>query len=218
MADATLRAMDSGGIPDSDADADDRLGGHLAAGWAAYRAADLVAGLREARAAVALAPRHGEAWYVLAVHLERSGRTGQADRCFVRAARAPVDPQDPPYRIPFARFRVLADAAAADLPPRLRAGLDEVSLVLTDYAEPGLLEGMDDVELLGLFTGTPRPELSPGADFPGLTPSIHLFRRAHEHHCGSRAEMAAEVRRTLFHEFGHYLGYDEDDLTAMGLE
>ena len=210
--------MDPGGIPDSDADADDRLGGHLAAAWTAYRAADLGTGLREARAAVALAPRNGEAWYLLAMHLERSGRTGQSDRCFMRAARANVDPQDPPYRVPFARFRALVAAAAADLPPRLRTGFDEVSLVIADYAEPELLADRDDVELLGLFTGTPRPERSTGADFLGLTPSIHLFRRAHEHHCGSRAELAAEVRRTLFHEFGHYLGYDEDDLTAMGLE
>jgi len=210
--------MDPGGIPDADADADDRLGGHFAAGWAAYRVGDVVSGLREGRAAVALAPRHGEAWYLLAFHLERSGRTGQADRCFMRAARAAVEPQAPPFRIPFPRFRALVDAAAADLPPRLRAGFDEVSLVIADYAEPALLAGMDDVELLGLFTGTPRPDRSPASGQPDLTPQIHLFRRAHEHHCGLRAEMAAEVRRTLFHEFGHYLGYDEDDLTAMGLE
>lgn len=205
-------------MPDPDADADDRLGGHLAAAWAAYRAGETADGLREARAAVALAPRHGEAWYALALHLERRGRTGQADRCFVRAARAAIEPQAPPYRIPFARFRALVDAAAADLPPRLRAGLGEVGLVIADYAEPELLAGMDDIELLGLFTGTPRPERSSASAEPDPTPRIHLFRRAHEHHCGSRAEMAAEVRRTLFHEFGHYLGYDEDDLTAMGLD
>jgi len=210
--------MDSGGIPDSDADADDRLGGHLAAGWAAYRAGDTAAGLREGRSAVALAPRHGEAWYVLALHLERRGRTGQADRCFMRAARAAVDPQAPPYRVTVARFRTLVDAAAAELPPRLRAGFEEVALVIADYAEPALLEALDDVELLGLFVGTPRPERAAMVEGPDLTPTIHLFRRAHEHHCGSRAEMAAEVRRTLFHEFGHYLGYDEDDLTAMGLD
>jgi len=209
--------MDNGGMPDSDADADDRLGGHLAEGWAAYRVGDTSAGVAAARAALETSPRHGEAWYLLAVHHERAGRTGQADRCFMRAARATVEPQAPPYRVAWPRFQAMVVEAAAALPPRLRAGFDEVTLVLADYAEPELLDELTDIELLGLFSGIPRSERDSGG-IPDLTPRIHLFRRAHEHHCGSRPEMAAEVRRTLFHEFGHYLGYDEDDLTAMGLD
>jgi predicted Zn-dependent protease with MMP-like domain len=33
----------------------------------------------------------------------------------------------------------------------------------------------------------------------------------------TREELEAEVRSTLWHEFGHYLGYDEDDLEKLGL-
>ena len=32
------------------------------------------------------------------------------------------------------------------------------------------------------------------------------------------AELAAEVRTTLVHEIGHYLGLEEGDLEARGLE
>lgn len=205
--------------PRESEDADDRLGGHLAAAWGAYRAARPAQGIVEARAALALAPRHGEAWYVLAACLERADRLGEADRCFHRAAQAATEPQAPPYRVSWRRFRGLVDDAVAALPDRLRAAFGEVTLVVADYAEPGLLtDHPDEVELLGLFTGAPRGERFAAESAMDPTPCIHLWRRAHEHECSAREELAAEVRRTLFHEFGHYLGYDEDGLEALGLD
>jgi predicted Zn-dependent protease with MMP-like domain len=30
------------------------------------------------------------------------------------------------------------------------------------------------------------------------------------------AELRTEIRQTLWHELGHYLGYDEDELDALG--
>jgi predicted Zn-dependent protease with MMP-like domain len=78
-----------------------------------------------------------------------------------------------------------------------------------------LLEGFDEPELLGLFAGSERGALNE-AGTPAVSPCIYIFRRAHEHQCASRREFDGEVKQTLFHELGHYLGYDEDQLDELG--
>jgi len=190
----------------------------LATGWEAFAVGDAVTGERAARAALAVDAQDGEAWYLLAVCLERASRLGDADRAFSRAAAARRDPQPLPYRVTWARFQALVDAARERLPAAFTAAFAEVTVVLADYADPDHLADRDAPELLGLFTGQERGDRSATGEDLAVSPCIHLFRRAHEHHCSSLAELAEEVRRTLFHEFGHYLGYDEEGLAAIGLE
>lgn len=186
----------------------------LVAAWSAYRSGAPPALAAAAERAVAELPGQGEAWFAAACCWERLGDWLRADRAFARAARCPDEPQDPPYRINWTAFCRLVDEAAASLPERYRAVLGEVTLVRADYAEPVLLEGFDEPELLGLFTGSSRDELpADGA----LSPCIHLWRRAHEHACASRKEFRQELRTTLFHELGHYLGLDEDEVAERGL-
>ena len=48
---------------------------------------------------------------------------------------------------------------------------------------------------MGLYTGVPRPER--GDDLPFLPDKITLFHRPIEEICGSREEVAEEVRKTL---------------------
>lgn len=190
--------------------------GAVEAAWAAYRNGDSASGIAHAEAVVLDQPGHGEAWYILALNLERAGRLGAADRCFQRAARAHEAPQSPPYRVSWRRFVSLVESAASGLPEELRTSLAEVSLVLADYPDPDQLDESDEPEVLGLFEGAPRGERLDAEASGMLTPRISLFRRPHEHACGSRQDFAAEVRGTLIHELGHYLGYDEDDLERLG--
>lgn len=184
------------------------------AAWRAYREAQPEAGVAHARAAAASFPEHGPAWYALAVCLERAGRLGEADRAFRRADACADDPQQLPFRISAERFRREVDDAVRLLPERLRAAIAEVTLIVTDYADPELLAEQDADELLGLFAGRERAELHHGGD---ISPCIYVFRRAHEHACADEEEMRAEIRRTVWHEFGHYLGYDEEGLDALGM-
>ncbi len=158
-------------------------------------------------------PGHGEAWYAYACCLERLGAWRDADCAFARAARARESPQATPYRISLARFHGAVAAARDALPGDLRRSLDEVAVVIADYAHPAQLAGFAEPELLGLFSGPPRAERH---DAGGTMPTIHLWRRAHEHHCHDAAGMRSEIRQTLWHELGHYLGYDEDELDALG--
>ena len=53
-------------------------------------------------------------------------------------------------------------------------------------------------------------------DGPAMPDCIYIYRRPILAMCGTAAEVAAEVRTTLWHEVGHYLGMDEQDLERLG--
>lgn len=189
---------------------------HIDAAWKSYRQAKPRQGIEHAGRAVAADADDGEGWYVLACNLERGGQLREADRAFVRAERAKERAAAAPWRVTWERFRRSVKDAADALPGELRAALDEITLVMADYAEPYLIEDYEDPELLGLFEGATRAER--GGLHGMVSPRIHIWRRSHEHACGSTRQFDEEVRQTLHHELGHYLGYDEDGLERLGLD
>jgi predicted Zn-dependent protease with MMP-like domain len=207
-------------MPQMDEDArseetDARIADGLAAMWEAYRLDQAARGVELGTQLVSQHPDHGESWFWLGCCQERLRDYRPADHSFMRAARARTEAQPPPFRVSWRHFQHAVESAGDALPPKLRSALEEVSLVLADYAEPVLLEGFDEPELMGLFVGSERGDLAE-AGTPQVSPRIYLFRRAHEHSCANRREFDAEVRQTLYHELGHYLGYDEDELDALG--
>lgn len=72
-------------------------------------------------------------------------------------------------------------------------------------------------DILGLFTGCPHgEELEQTNPSP---PQILLYlENLWDVAEGDRAVFREEIRLTYLHELGHYLGWDEDDLTARGLD
>ncbi len=182
--------------------------------WAAYKLADLPGCVALAKQAVALAPGNGGAWFAYGCALERTNDLVAADKAFAKASRCTEDAVGTPYRIGWVAFQHVVATAVEALPLKLKDSLADVTLVLADYAEPDLLESFEDAELLGLFTGPIRSERD---QFPELSPTIHVFRRAHEHSCATAKEFRAEVKQTLYHEFGHYLGFGEEDLESLGM-
>jgi predicted Zn-dependent protease with MMP-like domain len=196
-------------------ESDARIADGLAIIWEAYRLDEIPRAAAAAKALVTDQPQHGEAWFWYGCCLERLGEYRMADKAFMRGAKAKVEPQHSPFRVSWRHFQAAVEAAGDTLPTKLKSALEEVSLVLADYAEPVLLEGFDEPELMGLFVGPERGDLLEGAA-PNLSPQIYLFRRSHEHGCSSRRDFDSEVQQTLYHELGHYLGYDEDELDALG--
>lgn len=188
---------------------------HIDAAWKSYRQAKPKAGVEHARRAVEADPDDGESWYALACNLERAGRLRESDKAFAKAERSKARAVGAPWRVTWARFQRAVKAAADALPKDLHEALNEVTLVMADYAEPYLIEDYDDPELMGLFEGAPRAEK--GGLHGMVSPRIHVWRRSHEHSCGSAKQFDAEIRQTLHHELGHYLGYDEDRLDELGL-
>ncbi len=188
--------------------------------WTQYHLGLVAKGIALGEFAVAALPDHGEAWYALACCHERTGDLLLADRGFGRAARSTREPRARPWRVSWRRFSSEIEHAIEGLPPALRRILtEEVTLILADYADPSLAERCQGGgELLGFFHGEPRGEREGAKTVPELSPRIFIYRRAHEHAVASGSEFRIEVRRTLVHELGHYVGFDEDDLSDLGLE
>ena len=119
--------------------------------------------------------------------------------------------------IPRREFRRLVYQAFDQLPARVKESLGNVAIVVEDWPKGEDLEQVAveaPHELFGLYVGIPLAERSDGD--PLLPDKIVLFRRPIEEACGSRDEIVREVRVTLLHEVGHFLGLGEEELEQLG--
>lgn len=106
----------------------------------------------------------------------------------------------------------------ASLPPDVRARVGEVQFRVARVPTPEQQEQMDCDEcgLLGVYEGVPLPDRFEG-DEPLMPDRITIFTKAHEEEFGDGDEMAEELRETIVHEIGHFLGLDDDELAELGL-
>ncbi len=121
-------------------------------------------------------------------------------------------------------FRQLAAVAAAEverfvasLPPEVRRRAADVALEYADTPPKELVasEGVAP-DTLGLFSG---PSLLDAPDDDWIGPTVTLYlRNIWDYAEGDPATFREEVRVTYYHELGHFLGLDEDDLEFRGLE
>ncbi len=115
------------------------------------------------------------------------------------------------------QFQDLVERALDAIPAPYSRALDEVVVVVEDELSPaqrresGLGPGDD---LYGLFEGVPRTEWA--ADWAMIPNKITLFRFALEEDFPDPVELEHEVRVTVLHELGHYLGIDDDRLHELG--
>ena len=103
------------------------------------------------------------------------------------------------------------------LPRPLRARAQDVPVVLE--ARPSKEQEADDIapDTLGLFVGEALPDAYAGGQ--QLPAQIILYVENIWDYAGhDPAIYREEVRRTLLHELGHFLGLDEDDLQARDLD
>lgn len=120
----------------------------------------------------------------------------------------------------FKRLQSIASSVVkgtlASLPPVIR---DEATACTIEFAEMNALlpdEPSLDRELLGLFEGNARCDPPPA--LPDEIPRIRLFLDNLWHDCGGHLETyRSEIRITLLHELGHYLGLGEEQVAALGL-
>jgi len=108
-------------------------------------------------------------------------------------------------------------AAQRQLPPEIRPLAREVAVHYERMPADELLAEGFEPDILGLFVGRPHgTELS---DTNPLPPQILLYLESlWDFAEGDLEVFRAEVRVTYLHELGHYLGWDEDDLAARGLD
>ena len=107
------------------------------------------------------------------------------------------------------------EATLRELPAPLREQAEKLPVTLERIPNASLQEDGIQEDTLGLFTGH---EFADGGG-EVLPPQIILFlENLWDFAEGDEDLFCDEVHTTFLHELGHFLGLDEDDLTARGLE
>jgi predicted Zn-dependent protease with MMP-like domain len=121
-----------------------------------------------------------------------------------------------------ADFEELAEEAFARLPESFRKLSGAVPIIIEDFAEPDVLEGLgieSEFDLLGLFHGV---GLAQGAATPqtGQMPNrVFLYRRPIlEYWLENEDTLDAIVAHVLIHEIGHHFGLSDADMDAIEAE
>ena len=108
-------------------------------------------------------------------------------------------------------------AAQRQLPPEIRPLARGVPVHYEAKPASDIIAEGFEPDILGLFTGSPHgTELA--TDNPAPAQILLYLESLWDFAEGDPEAFRAEVRLTYLHELGHYLGWDEDDLTARGLD
>ena len=172
-----------------------------------------------AQRAVELDEAFADAHFMMGLLLERTDRRDLAEQHFERATARDGARFPAPLRIDQDEFARQLETARTALPETFRKHLDQVGLLVEELPSKELLfEETPPLtpELLGLFTGVPLDRQSQTSAGGELPPRIYLFKRNLERNVRGTAELAEQIRVTLYHELGHYLGLEEDDLEQAG--
>jgi predicted Zn-dependent protease with MMP-like domain len=107
------------------------------------------------------------------------------------------------------------EATLAALPAPLRERALQLPITFERVPNAGLQADGIDADTLGLFVG---PEFAEETNVP-MPPQIILFLENINDFAENHPDIFRdEVRTTLLHELGHYLGLDEDGLMERGLD
>jgi len=190
---------------------------HHALGWTLTemgRPAEAVASLQ---AACEIDPESADAWHDLGVAGEMLGELPTMRAAFKKVyALDTAEPREPHL---FSTDQILswADRAVRILPEEVREAVTVLPIFVQDYPDDWILdEPPYDPRLLGLFDGPTFAQWQ-GIDGPQSTPHVYLYQRNLERLCPDPRLMAEQVRITVHHEIGHFLGLDELDLIKRGL-
>jgi predicted Zn-dependent protease with MMP-like domain len=166
-------------------------------------------------------PDAAPAHYGLAQALEFTGRYDEADVRYERAHELEPDGFPLPTRMTEEAFEEVVREALQDMPEELRPHVSAVDIVVeamppveTLIGEPG--EDPITPGVLGLFVGPNLRERGDQAP-ASLPPRVYVYQRNLERFCRTREELIYEIRLTVFHELGHYLGLSEEELEQRGL-
>lgn len=118
-------------------------------------------------------------------------------------------------RMSYREFVRHVRGAYAQLPESVLRRLENVDIVVEEWPGPDEADLLGEHDtLFGLYSGLPLTERD--GIGPPLPDRIVIYRRPILRACETRAEAAREIRVTLWHEIGHYLGMNEADLHRLG--
>ena len=159
--------------------------------------------------------------HMLGLLAERRGEQAEAERHFARARHRSPTEFPRVIALTHAAFDAAVEDALAGLPGPVRNYLSNVAITVEDIPADEDLEGSDpplSPSILGLFRGSPlgqKSSMDPWSHFPS---SIVLYQKNLERFAHDRRELLEEIRITLVHEVGHFLGLSEEELWQRGLD
>ncbi|MDH5467867.1 MAG: metallopeptidase family protein [Candidatus Aminicenantes bacterium] len=115
------------------------------------------------------------------------------------------------------RFEKLVEEALAELPVKFRKRIQNLAVVVEDKPSREVYErtgGSPFSLILGLYHGVPFKHRGP---FYGNLPPdvITIYQQPIEKICYTEEEIKKKVREVVFHEIGHYFGFDDKELKEI---
>lgn len=111
----------------------------------------------------------------------------------------------------------IVSATRQQLPAAILEQANAVPVIFQPIPSEDVIDGGFGSDILGLFTG-PSHGTELDQDQP-MPPQIILYlENIWDYSDGNLSNYRREVRQTYLHELGHYFGWDEDELTARGLD
>lgn len=189
-------------------------------GIALFEGCQFEEALESLRLGITLGADSPDSHYWLALSLERRGEYPAADRSFARAHR--IDPDQYPLPVRMSREECLraVEEARSRLPQEYDSYLENLAIRVEDLPDEAILKEFEppmDPCLLGVFVGVPLKEKLVSDSSLRLPDMVFIFQRNLERSCRDSETLVEEICKTLYHEIGHYLGRDEDELAELGM-
>ncbi len=198
-----------------------------ASSWAslAYTSFELL-DLEEARRAVGRSvrenPRNPEAWWVRSLIQEWRGDFAGAQRSLAHAQWIdPIGFPMPP-QLTDKDMKRLAEQAISGLHPDLRELLVNVPIILDEIPSIETLlqyhPPASPLEIMACCSGISALEKSTDEPWGQLPATLVLYRRNISRISNEQSDLVRELRITLFHEFGQFLGLDDVVMEEMRVQ
>jgi len=115
-------------------------------------------------------------------------------------------------------FERLVAQALDELPDEFREKLDNVQVVVEDWADRETLRAAGvrhPSQLLGFYRGVPQTKRTSRYGLV-LPDKISLYQGAIEMRCRTVEQTRQAIHRVLRHEIAHHFGIDDDHLREIG--
>ena len=115
-------------------------------------------------------------------------------------------------------FENLVAEALDEIPPDVRAQLDNIDVVVEDWPDRATLQQAGlrhPIQLLGIYHGVPRTERTHNYGLV-LPDKITIYRRPIEMRSRTADDVRATVSRVVRHEIAHHFGIGDDRLREIG--
>jgi predicted Zn-dependent protease with MMP-like domain len=199
----------------------DHLDAMLERAWALFELCRFADAARQLDEVEAREPDDAWGHHLRGLLAERRGEEKEASRRFAQARR--LDPRGfpRPVSVTAAEFERLVEAALEALPEPVHRYLSNVPVMVEPIPSLDDLTGSEpplSPTILGIFRGAPYGQKASADPWSHLPSSIVLYQRNLERFAADREELVEQIGVTLLHEVGHFLGLDEEELAARGLD